>query len=256
MPVRTSFHNIQEGADYLGLPTIPEICVTLADADTGCDYTLSVFLERRSVDKKVRLTGIFHEIRFGILFDLPFQQMPSVGPVLDKKRHFSTLSTDNEDEEIRRTSRSKSANPPTKVNVAERDAAQLKWLRGVSGYDNAIAIAMREQVKTKQPQPSCATSIFAAYVYIVLHITPGVDCEQAGRVEITQRLLAEFLECQSDWITKAKAAGRLQVSAGDIPTVKAHMDGDMPDTYMGMKRWTEFLNGAVRNHHIKTESIS
>ncbi|KAJ6577695.1 hypothetical protein B0H19DRAFT_1253015 [Mycena capillaripes] len=235
LALRTSFYMIREEADYLGPLVIPELGVTVADADTRCDYTLQIFLEAHGVANQA-------------------QHQSKAGVIAGKKRHFSTRSTDNEEEEKYRTVRSESVK--AKVNVVEQDSAHLDWLRGASGYDNAIAVAMRKEISTKQAQPTCAVAIFAAYVYIVSQITPGLDCEAAGRVQIPTRLLADFLGCKAQWIVMAKAVGRLQVSGGDIDIIKAHMDGNMVDSYMGMKKWKEFLEAAIVINAVKVESTS
>ncbi|KAJ7162894.1 hypothetical protein C8R46DRAFT_1221701 [Mycena filopes] len=194
--------------------------VEVGDA-TGCDYTLPIFLEAAAPSAETQTaTG---------------------------KRHFSTRSTDDEAEQAYRASRPGSADPSAstvtdkiKYTSAQRDAAQLQWLQGLSGYDN--------------PQSTCALAIFAAYVHIVSNITPGDTCAAAGQSDITNKLLGQFLGCQADYIGVAKATGLVQVTAGSIATVKEHMDGEMADSYMGMAKWKEFMEQAIEIHNtVKTE---
>ncbi|KAJ7151062.1 hypothetical protein C8R46DRAFT_1043261 [Mycena filopes] len=237
MNIRTAFYMLRKGADYVGLPAVPEVRlskVEVGDA-TGCDYTLPIFLEAAAPSAETQTaTG---------------------------KRHFSTRSTDDEAEQAYRASRPGSADPSAstvtdkiKYTSAQRDAAQLQWLQGLSGYDNVIAQAMRVQIKTKQPQSTCALAIFAAYVHIVSNITPGDTCAAAGQSDITNKLLGQFLGCQADYIGVAKATGLVQVTAGSIATVKEHMDGEMADSYMGMAKWKEFMEQAIEIHNtVKTE---
>ncbi|KAJ7034007.1 hypothetical protein C8F04DRAFT_1260258 [Mycena alexandri] len=210
----TTFITIHEEADRIGLPANPEIHLNPTDAadTTGCDFSLVIFVE--TLEKA--------------------HPAPAQG-----KRHFSALSTDNEEE--------------TK-HLAQREGTQLAWLEGPSGYDNSIAEAIWQNVSTRQAQPSCAVAIFAAYIHIVSHITPGDNCLPAGRANITNRLLASFLKCQPDWITAAKAAGSLQITARELLTVRAHMDGEMEHTYMGMKTWRDFLVGAIEANKVKAEA--
>jgi hypothetical protein len=139
-----------------------------------------------------------------------------------------------------------------RATPAERDAAQLRWLAGPSGYDNAIAAAMRVQIKGKGAA-TCATSIFCAYLHIVGNMTPGDNCDLAGRAAITNKLLARFLDTTADYIGVAKNAGSIQVGAGHIPVVKAHMDGEVPNSYMGIRTWKEFLEESISDYKVKAE---
>ncbi|KAJ6449705.1 hypothetical protein C8R47DRAFT_1230532 [Mycena vitilis] len=151
--MRSSFCSIREGAEHPGLPAVPEVRLTAAEAGTGCDYTLSIFVEHTSNSMQVPQAP-------------PAQNKPALGG----KRSFSNRSSTDEEVEVEepksrgaRSRRKKSA-PPKKVDPAVQDAAQLKWLRGPSGYDNAIAAEMRKRVSKKQAEPTCVVSIFAAYV--------------------------------------------------------------------------------------------
>ncbi|KAJ7716990.1 hypothetical protein B0H16DRAFT_1476344 [Mycena metata] len=149
---RSTFFTIHEGGDHTGLPANPEIHITPTDAadTTGCNYSLVIFLE--AIEKALPAQG---------------------------KRHYSTLSTDNEEEKKHRASRThsvdRSVSPSggAKFSVVQKEATQIVWLEEVSGYNNAIAKSIRQNVSTRQAQPSCAISIWCPYVYIVSHITSG-----------------------------------------------------------------------------------
>ena len=150
MLLRTSFYVLRDGAEFLGLPEVPELSVTRAAATTGCEYTLHIFLdalpEKSEVKVKVSLSNFCLQI---ILF-MPLQVEPTT------KRHRASRSLPDEDEEEYRKSASNRSSPlpsaPTvRATPAEREAAQLRWLAGPSGYDNVIAAAARVRVETGYP---------------------------------------------------------------------------------------------------------
>ncbi|KAJ7509684.1 hypothetical protein B0H11DRAFT_1960654 [Mycena galericulata] len=229
MTVRRSFHILREGVNFAAPPEIPELCVTVEDGNSKL-YSLEIFLDAGSFGGK----------------DNGAQS----------KRHFSTLSgSDGEEEKHRRGSTPSSAHATSgTATAAERDSAQIRWLAGTSGYDNAIAKAIRSQVKTKQSMATCALGLFCSYVRILANITPGAGCDSAGRVAITHKVIAVFLETGADWVGFARSGGNILVNSSHIPVIAAHLNGDVADSYMGMKAWKNFLDAAVANSVIKEEA--
>ncbi|KAF8199875.1 hypothetical protein K438DRAFT_2015879 [Mycena galopus ATCC 62051] len=232
--VRSSFYILREEAEVIGIPDVPELQVTAADRSTGCTHSLTIYLDTPGGYKAVKKEAVEGG---------------------SAKRHFSTLSTDSTEDDYRKeTSKSDCstpsirATPAARATATERGAAQLRWLAGPSSYSNAISTAIQAQVKSKQGSATCALAIFCTYVYIVSNVRPGADCDSAGRTDITNKCLAEFLGVAPGWIAQAKAAGALQIVASHIPAVKAHLDGDIPDSYMGIGPWTQFLEAMIERH--------
>ncbi|KAK7055479.1 hypothetical protein R3P38DRAFT_2847288 [Favolaschia claudopus] len=229
IPLRSAFYVIREGADCVGIPDFPELHLGAAEASTGCKHTLTVYLD-----------------------SLEPHGSKGNNKKLDTKRSASVLGSEDDEEYRQVTVKSNRSTPSFRAGsvarsgtAAERDSAQLEWLRGPSAYDNAISAAIRSKERLKQPRPTCALAIFCSYVYILGSITPGEDCDEVGRTQITNACLANFLSRTADWVGKAKTAGALQVVASHYPSVKAHLDGDMEDAYWGIKAWTEFLEAVV-----------
>ncbi|KAF7360730.1 Reverse transcriptase domain-containing protein [Mycena venus] len=145
IPLRSAFYILREGAEFLGVPDVPELQVETAEAVTKCQCAITIYL------------------------DTPHHKRePESEP---KKRHISTLSTDVEDEEDYKGASSK----------ASRTAPSLAWLGGPSGYSNAISRAIQNQDRSKQGTPTCALAIFCSYIHIVGNITPGPGCDEPGQ---------------------------------------------------------------------------
>ncbi|KAJ7107370.1 hypothetical protein C8R44DRAFT_744577 [Mycena epipterygia] len=222
--LRTSFYLLRAGAEYLGPGDIPELLVASADPQTMCDYTLHIFLDT----------------------------IPELKEKIDSvKRHFTSLSLDDEDEKDSKKpkhSTSKLLAKPKPI-PAQRDPVQLLWLE--KHYKNVISEALGVQV-TRKASSTCSLSCFCAYIYIVSHLTPGDDCDPAGRFPITNNVLKQFLGVTTDWIGQAKKAGSLQILGSHIPAIRAHMDGEIVE-YLGIKPWTEFLEKAISMDKVKIE---
>lgn len=64
---RTVFYMLKAGADYVGLPTVPEICVSqVAVGDTtGCGYMLSIFLEAGTSGVVKVCCSFTHQVHLG-----------------------------------------------------------------------------------------------------------------------------------------------------------------------------------------------
>ncbi|KAJ7068869.1 hypothetical protein B0H15DRAFT_807421 [Mycena belliarum] len=236
MTVQSAFYVLREGSELLGPPEIAEVLAEPAAVESGSEYTITIFVGARTKA------------------EVEIDTIPA-------KRHHSTLSTDNEDEVQYLSSRSTPSVPPTtqtntsvRYSVSDRSAAQLRWLSGASGYSNAISDAIQNQIKSTTLVPTCALAIFCTWVYIIGNITPGTDCDEAGRSSISNKLLGEFLDVGADWVGHAKAAGYMQITAYNLPVVSAHMDGHVADAYMGVKTWKEFLEEAVKTKSAKVES--
>ncbi|KAJ7087606.1 hypothetical protein B0H15DRAFT_949981 [Mycena belliarum] len=248
MVLRSSFYRLKEDAEYLGPPDVPELAVAQADPSTGCPYSIHIFLDTAD---SLRAVGKESEIKL------------EADSGMSGKRRFSTLSADDDDEDrtpgpehpFASKSKSKSKLYKLKAVPSERDPAQLRWLSGPSGYSNVISAAIKAQVRSKQPSATCALSVFCAYMYIVSHITPGEACEAAGRFAIPNTVLGNFLNVAADWVGQAITAGRLQIEVGHIPVVKAHIDGDIPDSYLGIKPWIAFLKEAQKESKVDAAKI-
>ncbi|KAK6971437.1 hypothetical protein R3P38DRAFT_2813847 [Favolaschia claudopus] len=198
--LRSAFYTIRGGAETVGISDIPELQVEAARAGTGCDCSVTIYLDDQNLP------------------DVQNTKEPNASSNAFSKRRASVLSSDSEQEyrgvtvKLDRSTPSIRAASIARINTTARDDAQLRWLRGPSGN------------------------------------TPEDDCEEAGRTSITNACLATFLERTADWIGKAKIAGALQVEASHIPAVKAHLDGDVANDYLGVKAWTDFLKAAIAGY--------
>ncbi|KAJ7121166.1 hypothetical protein C8R44DRAFT_736844 [Mycena epipterygia] len=227
MVLRTSFYILRAGAEYLGLPDIPHLLLTPADPQTMCQYTVHIFLDSP---------------------ELPGESGSAV------KRHFASLSLDDEEEKDekakgKRTGGSHRPTPNPKPVPAQRDPIQVLWL--TKHYTNVISEALKVQVNRQAPS-TCSLSVFCAYIYILSHLTPGDDCDPAGRFPITNKVLEKFLGVKAGWIGHAKKAGGLQISGSHLPAIQAHMNGDITE-YLGIKPWVEFLEKAIATDNVKIE---
>ncbi|KAJ7134924.1 hypothetical protein C8R43DRAFT_956153 [Mycena crocata] len=229
---RGSFYIMREDDVSLHQPEVPELSVFVADANTGCAHMIHIYLDAEC-----------------------FKAV---------KRHYATLSTDNEAEEEYRKSASNRSTPllqsvqgsgsSSRPSPEERASAQVRWLAGPSGYRNDIAKAISEMVKKGgQYLPTCTLAIFCYYVYIVANVTPGDNCEPAGRSDIKLKTLAAFLDVAPDWIGGPKTVGHLQIEVGHDEVVRAHMDGDVI-SYMGLKSWKKFLGTVAEQTKVKDEN--